>query len=748
MSDNVLAKFSGLLAAQPRRVLWTSTTFGALLFLLFRYAFAKKRKHGKYIDDLSQVGSTAQGSAWETCDYDVIVVGGGTSGCVLASRLSEDPSIRVLLLEAGGSGSALVATRIPSAFSRLFWTKHVYGFRTEAQVYAKGQKRFFPRAKMLGGCSSINAQMAQYGAPGDFDQWAALAGDESWSWKNLRGYFNKFERYTGDAAYSAVDTSVRGSTGPVRVGYFNRVSEHSKAFLKACAQVGIPLVPDFNGPNGPIGASRVGCFFSPFIFSFLYLLQIMTYVDHKGQRVSSETAYLTKDVLARPNLKVAIHAQVTRLIFDQVNGETRAIGVEFANSPNGPRYRARARKEVVLSAGAIHSPHILLLSGVGPASQLKEHGISVIRDLPGVGANLVDHPVVDMYLRDKKNDSAKVLQPKSFLEVFQTIAEVAKYQLFGTGKLATNFGESAAFVRSDDPVLFPPIDFPHKLEDSTSSPASPDLELFCTPIAFKEHGKILFDMHTYSLHCYLLRPTSRGAVLLNNADPWTLPSVNPNYLQSPHDLEKLMRGFRLIIKIARAEAMEAYLDHKDTNPELDHAIHLKTDDELREVVRERVETIYHPTSTCRMAPQEQNGVVDSKLRVYGIQGLRVCDASIFPWIISGHTAGGCYAIGEKFADDLKADSTRHGTLYVTQYFANVAALDFIEIFAQGLPARSVNAGMTRCLKVSATPAPTPVLSGVWSVKASVTFGRGIKDNVRRRHGGLLAIECGMESIEV
>ncbi|KAJ7649976.1 hypothetical protein FB45DRAFT_6397 [Roridomyces roridus] len=626
-----IQRLRGLLAAHPRLLLASTGTLATVLFVL--RLVSSKKKQGKYISNPSEVGSTGATKP----EYDVIIVGGGTSGCALAARLSEDPSIRVLLLEAGGSGSALPASRIPSAYGSLFWTDHVWGFRTEPQIYAKGQRRFFPRAKMLGGCSSINAQMAQYGAPGDFDEWAKVISDESWSWKNLRRYFTKFEKYTPDAAYPLVNTAERGAHGPVRVGYFNNVSEHSKAFLRACAQVGIPLVPDFNGSKGTMGASR-----------------IMTYVDPKGQRVSSETAYLTPDVLARPNLKVAINAQVTRILFEQSDGALRAVGVAFAQKADGPRYQARA-KEVVLSAGAIHSPHILMLSGVGSAKQLAEFQIPVMHDLPGVGANLVDHPVVDLYLKDKLNVSARILRPNSVGSTLKLIKAVAQYTWNGKGMLASNFGESAAFVRSDDPVLFSAGEFPDKLEDSTSGPGSPDLEIFCTPMAYKEHGAVLFKMHTFALHCYLIRPTSRGAVLLKSADPWAMPSVNANFLKSPDDLEKLARGFRLLLNIAHAKAMDGFLDHNDRHEELDHSTYKMTHEEIRDIVRDRVETVYHPTSTCRMAPEAEEGVVDAKLRVYGIKGLRICDASVFPFIISGHTAGGCFAIAEKLADEMKAE---------------------------------------------------------------------------------------------
>lgn len=635
--DTVLQYLSSL---SPRtRLLLVS---GGLLAFIIKYLRVKNARRatrgGYYVEDLSKVGSTSENKdSWNT--YDVIIIGGGTSGCALAARLSEDTNIRVLLLEAGGSGTALVESRTPSMFGRLFITEHVHKLRTEPQVFARGKTNFWPRAKMLGGCSSINAQMAQYGAPGDFDEWARVIGDESWSWKNLRRYFNKYETYIPHPDYPLVDASARGNSGPVRVGYNNYVSKPSAAFIKSCIRVGIPFTPDFNGPRGTLGVSR-----------------IMTYVDDKYRRVSSESAYLTPNVLARKNLTVATNATVSRIIFEEVKGEVHAVGVEFAREKNGQMYRARAKRDVVLSAGAVHSPHILMLSGVGPAEHLRSHNVPVVLDHPMVGQNLVDHPVVDLYFKDKHNASAKWMRPKTFGDTAKLISAMVRYFAFGSGgPLATNFGESAAFVRSDDPKLFPPSKYPQQLTDSTSAKDSPDLEFFTTPFAYKEHGAIWFDVHTFALHCYLVRPMSTGAVLLKSNDPWQLPSVNPNYLQNTEDMWKLVRGVRALLDIAHAEPLAGYLDHTSTREDLDHQLHLKSDAEIVELVKDRVETVYHPTSTCRMAPREEGGVVDNKLKVYGINGLRVCDASTFPKIISGHTAGGCYVIAEKLADDMKAE---------------------------------------------------------------------------------------------
>ncbi|KAG6862505.1 hypothetical protein C0995_000053 [Termitomyces sp. Mi166 len=567
----------------------------------------------KYVTDFSRFAQRV-GDTKVVQDFDFIIIGGGstltplaftlfriarTAGCVLASRLSENPNFRVLVLEAGGSGKSLIFTRIPSAFTLLYHTKHIYELHTEQQASANNRSLYWPRGKMLGGCSSVNAEMAQYGAPGDFDEWARITGDNSWAWVNFQrqvipsplspkivldflrqfSYFRKMEKYVPNPKYTKeINAKAKGSDGPVTVGYFTSLHPQCEDFVTSCTNVDIPFSPDFNTSSGTRGVSRV-----------------------------------------------------TKIIFDtQAEGAPRAIGVEFAKSKNGPRYRAHAHMEVILSAGAIHSPHILLLSGVGDSNHLKDVKIDVVHDLPSVGSRLVDHPVMDLAFKDK-GTTPKFIRPHSLLEVFQFISAITSYLTSRTGALSTNVAEAAAFVRSDDSKLFPPGEYQEKINDTTSAEDSPDLELFSTIMGYKDHGRTMYPVHTVGLHAVLLR-----------------------YLAEPEDVKKLVRGVRLLFKISKAEPLASRVDHTNTDPMLDSGLLEKSDEELAEVIKERLTTLYHPAGTCRMAPRQDGGVVDSELRVYGVQGLRVCDASVYPIIVSGHTAGAVYAMAEKLSDMLKS----------------------------------------------------------------------------------------------
>lgn len=518
--------------------------------------------------------------------YDYIIVGAGSAGCVLANRLSEDPGVKVLLLEAGGPDDKQ-PIHIPVIFSQLFKTDADWAYFTEPQAHLNGRRLYWPRGKVLGGSSSINAMIYIRGHHTTFDVWAT-AGNTGWSYADVLPYFKKSQNQErGASDYHAVG-------GPLNVADLRDPNPMSRAFVDACAEVGLPRNHDFNGANQEgFGLYQV--------------------TQKNAQRCSAAVAFL-HPALARPNLTVLTHAQATQILFNR----TRATGVRYLH--NGETVNAVADREVILAGGAINSPQLLLLSGIGNTTDLNALGIPVVADLPGVGQNLQDHLAVFVTYHSKEPISLANAATQEALEA---------YMGAGKGPLTSNVGEAGGFMKTQAPL------------------ATPDLQFHFAPAWFMDHGFHNPGGHGMTIGPTMVTPESRGSLSLRSPDPLAPPMIQANYLTSEADLTVLVEGIKLAREIGQAQAFHPYV-----GAEYAPGVAVQSDDELRAFVRQHVQTLYHPVGTCKMG-QDDLAVVDQQLRVRGVQGLRVADASIMPVIVNGNTNAPTIMIGEKAADLIK-----------------------------------------------------------------------------------------------
>jgi choline dehydrogenase len=515
--------------------------------------------------------------------HDYVIVGAGSAGCVLANRLSEDPSVRVLLIEAGGRDRH-PNIKIPAAFAKQFKTKLDWDLATEPEPHCDNRSLYIPRGKGLGGSSSMNAMLYVRGNPLDYEGWVE-AGATGWGWDDVLPYFLKAE----DNQRGASDYHATG--GPLRVEDERSPRPLTGRFLAACAATGIPHIDDYNGPEQD-GAA---------------LVQV---TQRGGRRWSAADAYL-RPALKRPNLEV-----VTRALVAGLEIEAGAVrGVRYSRRRGGAQV-ARAGREVILSAGAIGSPQLLLLSGVGPGDQLRQLGLPVACDLP-VGENLQDHPYVSCVWDVPAGGSlADAEKPRALLE----------YLLRKTGPLTSTVAEAFAFVRSR-PGL-----------------PAPDLQFHFAPAYFVDNGFEEYDGHAITSGPVLVKPRSRGWVRLRSADPTAKPRILTNSLAEDEDVAALRAGVELAREIAAAGPLAEVVGRElFPGPEAD------TEEAIAADARRRVELLYHPVGTCRMGAGP-NAVVGPDLRVHGIDGLRVADASVMPVIPSGNTNAPTIMVAEKAAD--------------------------------------------------------------------------------------------------
>ena len=528
--------------------------------------------------------------------FDYVIVGGGSAGCVLAARLSEDPAVRVCLIEAGGRDRHPYI-HMPVGFARMTTGPLTWGLVTAPQKHANNREIPYAQARVLGGGSSINAEVFTRGHPSDYDRWAE-EGAEGWAFRDIRKYFVRSE------GNSTLSGEWHGTDGPQGVSNASAPNPVTRAFVQGCEELGIPHNPDFNG------AVQQG--------SGLY--QTTT---RGNRRCSTAVGYL-RPAMGRANLRLITGALVLRIVFEG----RRAVGVEY--STGGAATVARAEAEVLVTSGAIGTPKLMLLSGVGPAAHLARHGIAVVQDLPGVGQNLTDHFGIDIVAELYRHESLD-----KYKKLHWMLWAGAQYAMFKSGPATSNVVEGGAFWYANGPGSTP----------------VPDLQFHFLCGAGAEAGvpSVPKGSSGVTLNSYALRPKSRGSVTLRSSDPRAMPVVDPNFLADADDLRIAVEGVRISREIVSQPSMQKYIRTLHF-PDAD----VRTQADLEAYARQYGRTSYHPVSSCRMGTDAM-AVVDPQLRVRGLDGLRVCDSSVMPSLIGSNTNAATIMIGERAADLIRGN---------------------------------------------------------------------------------------------
>ncbi len=530
--------------------------------------------------------------------FDYVIVGGGSAGSTLAARLTEDPNISVCLLEAGGQGKNLLV-RMPAAVVAVLPGRPKLGnwaYDTVPQAGLNSRKGYQPRGKGLGGSSAINAMLYIRGHRDDYESWAEN-GCYGWSWTDVLPYFRRSESNARGA------DQAHGNAGPLHVSDQKSPRPITHAFIAAAAEMQHPLRDDFNtGETEGVG-----------------LYQVTQFHDEarNGERCSAAAAYL-HPAMKRPNLKVVTGAHATRILFQG----KRATGVAYQQA--GKDQKVEARREVILCAGAFNSPQLLQLSGIGRPQDIKKHGIAMLHELPGVGQNLQDHLDFTLSYKSKDTDNFGI----GAAGAVNLVRHLWQWRKDGTGMIATPFAEGAGFLRTD-----PELD-------------KPDIQLHFVISIVDDHARKLHLGYGFSCHVCVLYPRARGSVFLQSGDPFVQPGIDPNYLADQHDLDTLVKGAKLARAILKAPSLAPYR-HKEM-----YLAENVTDSEWVDHIRARADTIYHPVGTCKMGTDDM-AVVSPELRVHGIEGLRVVDASVMPTLIGGNTNAATIMIAEKAADMIR-----------------------------------------------------------------------------------------------